>query len=91
MRNESSTTTCEERQLLCTEAPLYGGKGEMDLRRFDAPGYIAQPPCLWGEAEHGLDAPPSVGGRMLYAEARTNSTYGHHGEMAWMQVYYVKE
>ena len=76
---------------MCRESPLYGGTGSLDLKRFDEPGYIAQPPCLWGAAEHGLEAPPAVGGRMMYAEAKTNSTYGHHGEMAWMQVYYAEE
>ena len=58
---------------MCRESPLYGGTGSLDLKRFDEPGYIAQPPCLWGAAEHGLEAPPAVGGRMMYAEAKTNS------------------
>ena len=87
----NSTTTCLDKRLMCRESPLYGGTGSLDLKRFDEPGYIAQPPCLWGAAEHGLEAPPAVGGRMMYAEAKTNSTYGHHGEMAWMQVYYAEE
>jgi len=70
----------------------YGGRGDPRLAgRFDEPGYIAQPACVWGSAEHGLEAPPLVSGVNLYAEAKTNSTYGHHGEMAWMQVYYLKE
>lgn len=38
----------------------YGGSGKIDERRFDEEGYIAQPPCMWGRAEDGLEAPPLV-------------------------------
>jgi len=94
--NASVHTSCANKTLLCEERPIYGGyyggRGDPRLAgRFDEPGYIAQPACVWGSAEHGLEAPPLVSGVNLYAEAKTNSTYGHHGEMAWMQVYYLKE
>ena len=81
-------TRCANKTLICEEKPIYGGSGAGGIEpRFDEPGYIAQPPCLWGAAEYGLAPPPVVTGANLYAEARTNSTYGHHGEMAWLQVF----
>ena len=41
--------------------------------------------------QHGLAPPPLVSGVNLYAVANANSTYGHHGEMAWLQIYYVEQ
>ena len=35
-------------ELLCRQEPIYGGTGKLDLDKFDEPGYILQPPCLWG-------------------------------------------
>jgi hypothetical protein len=71
--------------LICTEKPLYGNS----TSKFGEPGYILQPPCLWGSAKYGLDPPVSVGGKTLTAIKHSNSTYGHHGEMAWLQMFYV--
>jgi len=89
--NASVHTSCVNRTLLCEERPIYGGRGDPRLAGspFDEPGYIAQPACIWGDAKYGLEPPPLVSGLNLYAVAKTNSTYGHHGEMAWMQVYYA--
>eukprot|EP00462_Mataza_sp_D1_P020249 CAMPEP_0175139606 /NCGR_PEP_ID=MMETSP0087-20121206/11003_1 /TAXON_ID=136419 /ORGANISM="Unknown Unknown, Strain D1" /LENGTH=748 /DNA_ID=CAMNT_0016422649 /DNA_START=31 /DNA_END=2277 /DNA_ORIENTATION=- len=78
-------------ELLCREKPIYGNTGVIPEPRFDEPGFILQPPCLWGSPEQGLDSPPLVGGQTLYARKHSNSTYGHHGEMAWLQVHYILE
>eukprot|EP00435_Cladocopium_sp_Y103_P042616 s1165_g11.t2 len=79
--------------LLCEERPRYG-HGEDDfgesLRfaygRIEQPGYILQPPCLWGSRDFGLEDPPSVEGYVLGTVKTSNASYGHHGEMAWQQM-----
>jgi hypothetical protein len=78
-------------ELLCEEKAVYGGHGAMGGAKFEEPGFIAVPPCLWGRAEDGLEPPPVVSGQTLYGVKHTNSTYGHHGEMAWLQVLYILE
>jgi len=78
--------------LLCEERPVYGGTGKVDRPSMDEPGFILQPPCLWGRAEFGLEAPPEVDsakGYMLHSVKTANATYGHHGEMAWQQMYII--
>lgn len=91
-------------QLLCEEKPIYGGTGRVDLPKMDEPGYkfnqkftsciilspryILQPPCLWGSQQFGLTPPPNTTNRVLHAKKTANATIGHHGEMAWMQMYY---
>jgi hypothetical protein len=57
--------------------------------RFNEPGFIYQPPCLWGSPEYGLEPPVNVQGRTLFAKKTADATYGHHGEMAWLQMYFV--
>jgi len=42
--------------------PNLCGRREIDESRFDEPGYIATPPCLWGAREHGLETPPRMNG-----------------------------
>ena len=79
--------TNETGTLLCREDPVYGGTGRVDDPRFDEPGYILQPPCLWGSAEYGLEPPPDVNGLMLHTVKTSNATWGHHGEMAWQQMF----
>eukprot|EP00051_Salpingoeca_urceolata_P026537 m.477668 g.477668 ORF g.477668 m.477668 type:complete len:870 (+) comp20913_c0_seq1:229-2838(+) len=79
----------ETGEIICREQPLYGGTGKIDRKSMDEPGYIAVPPCLWGSPEHGLQEPYDVSGKMLYVVKHSNSTYGHHGEMAWLQMLYV--
>eukprot|EP00038_Savillea_parva_P006493 m.164130 g.164130 ORF g.164130 m.164130 type:complete len:753 (-) comp12385_c0_seq1:70-2328(-) len=73
-------------ELLCRQEPIYGGTGQIDVKTFDEPGYIATPPCLWGSPEDGLEAPHKIGGVTIKVTALTNSTYGHHGEMALPEV-----
>jgi len=79
----------DTREVICEERPIYGGSGKADLKKFDEPGYIAQPPCLWGSPEFGLEEPIDVTGVMLHTVKTSNASYGHHGEMAWQQMFYV--
>lgn len=74
-------------ELVCSEKPIYGGTDRLDATgpRFDEPGYILQPPCLWGDAP-GLEPMPLASGVKFMVKAITNSTYGHHGEMALPEV-----
>ena len=76
-------------EVICEERPIYGGTGKLDVKRFDETGYILQPPCIWGKEEHGLEPPISVEGRMLRTVKYSNATAGHHGEMAWQQMFMV--
>jgi len=72
-------------ELVCSEKPIYGGTGQIDLPKFDEPGYIAVPPCLWGD-HPALEPMPKASGVTFLIKAITNSTYGHHGEMAFPEV-----
>ena len=78
-------------KVICTQRPIYGGTNRIDQKRFDEMGYIAQPPCLWGSGEHGLEPPYLVSGKVLHAVKRSNATNGHHGEMAWLQMLYTED
>ena len=74
-------------ELLCREEPYHGqGADTKGKDRFDEAGYIAQRVCLWGNETYGLERPPKVGGVPLFITATTNSTFGHHGEMALPQM-----
>merc|ERR1712048_1228439 len=75
--------------VLCEERPVYGGTGKIEEPRFDEPGFILQPPCLWGSEEHGLQTPPDVHGKTLHTVKESWANAGHHGEMAWQQMYFV--
>eukprot|EP00932_Pfiesteria_piscicida_P019557 SRR837773.6383.p1 GENE.SRR837773.6383~~SRR837773.6383.p1 ORF type:complete len:449 (+),score=10.76 SRR837773.6383:63-1409(+) len=77
-------------ELLCEEKPVYGGSGHVEAR-FDETGYIYQPPCVWGSSSFGLEAAPNVTGFVLGTVKTSNATYGHHGEMAWQQMYFFDE
>ena len=65
-------------EVICTERPLYGGTGQIREPAYNEPGFIAQPPCLWGEG-HGLDPPPDLDGLTMHVVKISNATYGHHG------------
>lgn len=77
-------------ELICREDPVYGGTGRIDNATFDEPGYILQPPCLWGDPEFGLEPPVDTTGYTLHTYKTSNATNGHHGEMAWQQMYFFK-
>ena len=72
-------------ELVCSQKPIYGGTGKIDIAKFDEPGYILQPPCLWGD-QPGLEPMPKASGVKFLIKAITHSTYGHHGEMAFPEV-----
>ena len=80
-------------ELLCEEKPIYGGTGKIpkSMQKYDEPGYILQPPCLWGSSQYGLEAPVDVNpDKYVLGSVKTsNASYGHHGEMAWQQMYVV--
>lgn len=75
--------------VICEERPVYGGTGQVDLPQFDEPGYIFQPPCLWGSKEFGLEPPPYVDSTTLHSVKTSYADDGNHGEMAWQQILYV--
>lgn len=74
-------------ELICRQEPVYGGTGAKTVAgtRFDEPGYILQPPCLWGDGP-GLTPMPLASGETFTVRAITNSTVGHHGEMAFPEI-----
>ena len=46
--------------------------------------------CLSHPGEgHGLESPPDLSGLTVHVIHRSNATYGHHGEMAHEQMYYI--
>ena len=81
-------------ELLCEEKPVFGGTGAESNPAMDEPGYISQPPCLWASpkagdpAAFGLQEAPDVDGVWLHTVKTSDANYGHHGEMAWQQMYY---
>ena len=66
-------------KLVCSNTPIYGvGEGS----RFDEPGYLAVPPCLWGTPEEGLQPPPKLKlDDLLYMVKKVNNTNYHYGVM----------
>jgi len=77
--------------VLCSEKPIYGGTGKVKSPDADEPGYILQPPCLWGNPKYGLEPPVDVGNYTLGTVKHSNATWGHHGEMAWQQMFLLLE
>jgi hypothetical protein len=82
-------------KLICRQEPIYGASTSDNRasslgERFNEPGYIATPPCIWGSPEHGLEEPPIMNGVTIRVVAVTNNTYGHHGEMALPEVSLVR-
>lgn len=60
-------------ELLCRQEPVYGGTGQIDLPKFDEPGYILQPPCLWGY-QPGLEPMPLASGVPMLVKAVTSTS-----------------
>ena len=78
--------TGHEMELLCRQLPYYGA-GDTARDKFDERGYVALPPCLWGD-DDGLRPsfvlPPDT---PLVSIKRNNNTHaGHYGEMASWQM-----
>jgi hypothetical protein len=78
-----------EMELLCHQAPIYGkGTGANSVAgMYDEEGYLALPPCLWGDDE-GLH--PSVllpaNTELVSIKKNKNTHQGHYGEMASWQM-----
>ena len=76
-------------ELLCRVLPVYGGTAGYVADKggtYDEPGYVANPPCVFeANSTHGLPEPPLMNGMTIRVVHVTNSTYGHHGEMALPQ------
>jgi hypothetical protein len=76
-------------ELLCEERSVYGqGRRNVSM---DEPGFIAVPPCVWGRESDGLAPPPNLTGIALRVVKKSNATYGHHGEMAHGEIYYIDD
>lgn len=72
-------------QLLCHVEPIYG-QGKSD-NRYDEHGFLALPPCLWGDESEGLPPPQLLSlDTTLLSIKRNNSTLPHTGEMASWQM-----
>jgi hypothetical protein len=74
-------------KLVCGTRPIYGGTGHPAIAgsRFDEPGYIANPICLWGSSAYGLEAPVDLDGVTVHIVKTNNATEGHTGEMQTSQ------
>ena len=75
-------------KLICRQKPTYGKSLAATAdNKYDEIGYIAVPPCLYGEEEDGLFPPPYLAyDTNLTSIKKNNNTYGHYGEMAMWQM-----
>mmetsp|Transcript_19740 Transcript_19740/g.44426 ORF Transcript_19740/g.44426 Transcript_19740/m.44426 type:complete len:904 (+) Transcript_19740:70-2781(+) len=80
-RNDTGTP-----RLLCRQLPVYG-QGNFPEDKFDEAGYVALPPCLWGEDE-GLEPSQWLPkDTPVFSVKRNRNTHlGHYGEMASWQM-----
>jgi hypothetical protein len=78
-----------EMELLCHQAPIYGKGSNTNSKAgmYDEEGYLALPPCLWGD-EPGLHPsvllPPNT--PLVSIKKNRNTHQGHYGEMASWQM-----
>ena len=69
--------------LLCHVEPIVGQSNEV----YDENGFLAIPPCLWGDSEEKLPPPELLSlDTTLLSIKRNNSTLPHTGEMASWQM-----
>jgi hypothetical protein len=76
-------------ELICRQTPVYGRSAVASnvTNKYDEEGYIAIPPCLFGEEVDGLMPPHYLKyDQNLTAVKRNNNTYDHYGEMAMWQM-----
>lgn len=76
-------------KLICRQTPVYGKSpaASNETNKYDEMGYIAIPPCLFGEEADGLMPPHYLKyDQNLTAIKRNNNTYDHFGEMAMWQM-----
>jgi len=75
-----------EMELLCHQRTMYG-EGNVVDNKYDEAGYVALPPCLWGE-DKGLEPsvllPPNT--ELVSIKKNRNTNMGHYGEMASWQM-----
>ena len=89
---------------ICMERATYGGTGSDANEKYNAaaidrpsmnePGFVAVPPCVWGESSDyngAVKPPPELSGLSMRIVKRCNATYGHHGEMAHGQIFYAAQ
>jgi hypothetical protein len=70
-------------ELLCGMEPVRGQSDQV----YDENGFLAIPPCLWGDVSEGLLSPELLSlDTALLSIKRNNSTMGHTGEMASWQM-----
>jgi hypothetical protein len=71
-------------ETICQQKPNHGASN----KTFDETGYIAVPPCVFGDASVGLQPsislPPST---RLFSIKTCQADVGHHGEMSLWQTY----
>jgi hypothetical protein len=73
----------ETGELICGMQPEFGN----GTATYNEAGYVALPPCVWGNPEDGLMKPPFLPlDTELLSIKRNNNTYGHYGEMASWQM-----
>jgi len=75
-------------ELICRQVPTYGkSMAATASNKYDEIGYIAVPPCLYGDEDDGLFPPPYLAyDQNLTSIKKNNNTYGHYGEMAMWQM-----
>jgi len=77
---------------ICSQQPMYGsGNASED---FQEDGYINIAPCIFGDAEDFLPAPPGGDKGLpmstrLFSKKVCRADYAHHGEMSLWQTYGV--
>lgn len=72
-------------QLLCHVEPIYG-HGDSQ-KTYDENGFLAIPPCMWGDKNEGLASPQLLSlDTTLLSIKRNNNTLPHTGEMASWQM-----
>lgn len=78
-------------KLICQTSPVYGGSGNPAIAgtRFDEPGYIAIPDCIWGDKQYGLEPPVNLDNVPLHVVKTANATWGHYGEMSGGQPWVI--
>jgi hypothetical protein len=70
-------------RLICSVTPIYGESHDV----FDEKGFLALPPCLWGNPDEGLEEPFLLPlNTTLLSIKRNNNTLPHTGDMALWQM-----
>lgn len=74
-------------ELICRQIPYTGKSTASASDPYDEEGYIAIPPCLYGDEKDGLAKPHYLSyDTNLTMVKWNNNTYGHYGEMDMWQM-----